>query len=40
MDMFIDYLLSIKDAYPKIIVARTKHSETQFEKVRIIGISR
>ena len=35
----VDPLMKIKDAFPKIILARTKHSESQYEGIRIIDIS-
>lgn len=39
-DREISPLLSINDAYPKMIIARTKHDETQSDGVRIVDIAR
>jgi len=40
MNREISPLLSIKDAYPKLVIARTKHEETQTDGVRIVDIAR
>ena len=33
-------LLSIKDAYPKLLIVRTKRGESQYEGIRSIDIAR
>ena len=39
-DRELSPLISINDAYPKMIIARTKHDETQSDGIRIIDIAR
>lgn len=36
----VESLLKIKDVYPKILIARTRNEEYQYEVVKIIDISK
>ena len=35
----VDPLMRIRDAYPKMLLAKTRHPEYQYEGIRIINIS-
>lgn len=35
----VDPLLKIKDAYPKMVIARTRNCECQYEGVKIVDVA-